>query len=200
MTMWYEIPDFPGYRMNHLAEVMSLLGEEPQIKQAHICKKSGYWRITLRQDGKDVNCQLHQLVARVFLGPCPPGLQVCHNDNDRLNVSISNLRYDTPKGNVADSIRAGTHHSVTEANRTQCDRGHDYTPENTYYRSSQRGDGKVYRKCKQCQKDATKRYRERRKKGLTPTVGPPPDRIQPRTEAEWDAYLAREASAVPATE
>jgi len=50
----------------------------------------------------------HIVVAAAFLGPRPEGMQVCHDDNDRSNPRLSNLRYDTPAGNAFDKIRHGT--------------------------------------------------------------------------------------------
>jgi hypothetical protein len=49
------------------------------------------------------------LVAEAFIGSRPTGMHVCHNDGNRVNNSVSNLRYDTPKGNHADALRQGTH-------------------------------------------------------------------------------------------
>ena len=51
---------------------------------------------------------VHQLVAEAFLGPCPQGMEVCHNDGDRANNKLENLRYDTRKANHADKRVHGT--------------------------------------------------------------------------------------------
>jgi hypothetical protein len=40
---------------------------------------------------------VHDLVLSAFVGPKPKGMEVCHNDGDRLNNNLSNLRYDTRK-------------------------------------------------------------------------------------------------------
>ena len=50
----------------------------------------------------------HVLVMEAYFGPRPQGLSVCHNDGNYLNNNISNLRYDTAKGNAADKILHGT--------------------------------------------------------------------------------------------
>lgn len=48
---------------------------------------------------------------RLCGGPCPPGMEVCHNDGTKLNNNWWNLRYDTPTGNHADRFRHGTDNS-----------------------------------------------------------------------------------------
>ncbi len=48
------------------------------------------------------------LVAEAFIGPRPEGRQVCHNDGNKRNDSVENLRYGTPKENCADRRRHGT--------------------------------------------------------------------------------------------
>ena len=47
------------------------------------------------------------LVAEAFIGPRPPGMDVCHFDCDPMNNAASNLRYDTRSGNMADTVGAG---------------------------------------------------------------------------------------------
>lgn len=51
---------------------------------------------------------VHRLVLLAFVGPCPDGLQACHNDGDRENNRPDNLRWDTPSSNYADRDRHGT--------------------------------------------------------------------------------------------
>lgn len=51
---------------------------------------------------------LGPLVLTVFVGPCPPGKECCHNpDPTPTNNHLSNLRWDTRSGNVADTVRHG---------------------------------------------------------------------------------------------
>ncbi len=49
----------------------------------------------------------HQVIAEVFIGPCPKGMEVLHKDGTRNNNSVSNLRYGTRKDNCEDTVRHG---------------------------------------------------------------------------------------------
>lgn len=67
----------------------------------------GHMSIRLHRDGKYRSVGLHRLVLEAFVGPCPLGMQGCHNDGDPANNALENLRWDTPKANQADSHRQG---------------------------------------------------------------------------------------------
>jgi hypothetical protein len=51
---------------------------------------------------------VHRLVLSAFVGDCPPGMVGCHNDGDKSNNRVSNLRWGTPKENARDMIAHGT--------------------------------------------------------------------------------------------
>ncbi len=182
--IWYEIPGFQGYRINLQAEVMSTKFNEPRIMKVWPDDKNMHWRLMLRRNGQYVTVGVHVLMALVFLGPCPEGMQVCHNNGDGFDNRITNLRYDIPSNNNLDQVRHGTH---SEASRDCCDQGHEFTPENTMRRKGRNGN--EIRKCKECHRITMARYRARRKAGLTPTPERPRTTSpKPQTEAEWDAY------------
>lgn len=50
---------------------------------------------------------VHRLIAAVFLGSCPEGLQIRHLDGNPQNNKIKNLRYGTPKENAEDRHKHG---------------------------------------------------------------------------------------------
>ena len=52
---------------------------------------------------------IHRLVLEAFVGPCPDGMQCCHNDGDPTNNHVENLRWDTAKENMKDRERHGRH-------------------------------------------------------------------------------------------
>lgn len=99
---WLPVPGYEGhYEISSFGRLASLkrgrrpLGGRPS---------QGYTRFALySRDG--VNA--HKLVMRAFRGPCPDGLEACHNDGNRGNSRLDNLRYDTHTANMADAIRHG---------------------------------------------------------------------------------------------
>lgn len=50
----------------------------------------------------------HRIVAEAFLGPCPEGHQVAHNDGNPFNNKLANLRYATVLENNHDKFKHGT--------------------------------------------------------------------------------------------
>ncbi|MGJ4126743.1 NUMOD4 motif-containing HNH endonuclease [Corynebacterium macclintockiae] len=80
--------------------------------------KTGHLGVDLPAGCKNV----HVLVAEAFIGKRPPGLEVCHGDNDPTNNDVSNLRWDTRSANVLD-LRKG---------KSKCRNGHPWTKENIY--------------------------------------------------------------------
>lgn len=69
----------------------------------------GYLQCTLRTPEMRYRTHaVHRLVALAFLGPRPEGMEVCHQDGNRANPRLDNLRYDTHVANVGDKKRHGT--------------------------------------------------------------------------------------------
>jgi hypothetical protein len=108
------IPSAPGYCVCDGGKVWSSLGMGPygRIAPWHVIKprkpqKSGHIQIDLQVEGKRVAPYIHQLVLEAFVGPCPPGLEGCHNDGNPGNNFVSNLRYDTHENNQADMVKHG---------------------------------------------------------------------------------------------
>jgi hypothetical protein len=60
-------------------------------------------------NGTRKTVKIHKLVASLFIGPCPAGMECCHNDGVCTNNNVCNLRYDTHKGNKHDQLKHGTH-------------------------------------------------------------------------------------------
>lgn len=85
--------------------------------------------------GKGNSRYVHQLVAEAFIGPCPDGLEICHNNGDPADNRSVNLRYDTHGANVFDTVAHGNH---PQARKTHCKNGHEFNDQNTKYTQRQR--------------------------------------------------------------
>lgn len=68
----------------------------------------GHLHIDLCRDGKVYPKNLHRLILEHFVGPCPPGMEACHNDGNPANNALANLRWDTHVANLNDKIVHGT--------------------------------------------------------------------------------------------
>lgn len=80
---------------------------------------TGYLRVGIARRDR----YIHHLVLEAFVGPCPDGMECCHNNGDRGDNRPSNLRWDTRLGNCQDIIAQGTH---SQSQKTHCPRGHEY--------------------------------------------------------------------------
>lgn len=130
---WAAIRDFPLYEVSSLGRVRSLprVFERPKTR-GHLAERpSGCqvikWRgrilrgwlrkhkarpvamfVALRRDGQTFEVRIHRLVLEAFVGPCPAGMEGCHNDGNPQNNALDNLRWDTHAANHLDSVRHGT--------------------------------------------------------------------------------------------
>jgi hypothetical protein len=109
---------------------------------------SGYLYVNLKRVGSQSQRAVHRLVLEAFVGPCPPGMEGCHNDGDQLNNRLDNLRWDTPSNNKLDSVRHGTH---AEARQVMCQRGHQLAGPNLLPTAVKRG----WRGCLACNRAVT---------------------------------------------
>jgi hypothetical protein len=116
-----------------------------------------YPAVVLCRDGVETQRRVHVLMAETFLGPCPPGQEVRHLDDDPQHLVITNLAYGTQSQNALDLVRNGRH---PNARKTECPAGHRYTYRNTMWV----GPTKSRRMCRTC---ARRKQRERyaRQKG-----------------------------------
>ncbi len=64
--------------------------------------------MTLSRDGNVIAFRVHRLVLEAFVGLRPDGLECCHEDGDKTNNRLGNLRWDTKLANAADKKRHGT--------------------------------------------------------------------------------------------
>lgn len=87
--------------------IASKNGHPPGILRPRKCH-AGHLRFSIQQDGEKYEMFAHRLVLLAFEGPCPAGMEGCHNDGNPANNHIGNLRWDTPSNNNLDKRRHGT--------------------------------------------------------------------------------------------
>lgn len=68
----------------------------------------GYPSLNVRVDGGRQFATLHRLVLEASVGPRPPGMECCHNNGDRADARLVNLRWDTHSANMLDRRKHGT--------------------------------------------------------------------------------------------
>lgn len=115
---WKPIAGYEGfYEISNLGRVRSLnrvdsIGRtrKGRMKATPIDKTStGYRFVGLCKEGVAKKVDVHVLVLEAFVGPRPsPSMEACHGDGNRANPVLSNLRWDTPKGNASDRWKHGT--------------------------------------------------------------------------------------------
>lgn len=71
-------------------------------------KETGYLYVDLKAHGNRWNAKVNVLVAEAFIGPRPAFHDCCHEDGNRQNNRLDNLRWDTRKGNFEDKFKHGT--------------------------------------------------------------------------------------------
>lgn len=109
-----------------------------------LCKNhSGYPTVGLQRDGKKRTEYVHRLVLEAFTGPCPEGMLARHLDDNPENNNIDNLKWGSPRDNQLDAVRNGRNYW---SNKTHCDLGHEFIPENLRKNQLTRG----YRGCLAC--------------------------------------------------
>jgi hypothetical protein len=106
VEQWKAVPGFPGYEVSDHGRVRS-----PKILKPQIGNDYGHLKIILRRDGRSFKYWLHRLVLLVFKGPCPSGMECCHDDGKPANCRYDNLRWDTPQNNSLDKFLHGTVYS-----------------------------------------------------------------------------------------
>jgi DNA-binding transcriptional MerR regulator len=100
LEIWKPCVGYGGYEVSNLGNVRS----ERQILAPAI-GSHGYLQVQLRRGNVRT---VHSLVLEAFEGPRPEGMEACHGDGNKLNVTLENLRWDLPKGNAEDKRRHGT--------------------------------------------------------------------------------------------
>jgi hypothetical protein len=94
------------YKITTMGRVISYHREYP-IEKKSCNSQDGYLMTPLSKNGIKELKKVHRLVAEVFIGPCPKGMECCHNNGIRTDNRLENLRWDTRKNNMIDKINHG---------------------------------------------------------------------------------------------
>lgn len=70
--------------------------------------RGGYLYIHLCKNGGPHTRKIHRLVLETYVGPCPDGMECCHNNGICTDNRLENLRWDTHSNNAYDSVKHGT--------------------------------------------------------------------------------------------
>jgi hypothetical protein len=148
---WRPIPGHPGHEVSDLGRVRSvdrMIQVGPSRERIYrgrvlqiVINSHGRPAIDLSSGGRRKKRLVQTLVLEAFAGARPPGAVCCHNDGDKLNNRLTNLRWDTRSSNTLDLVRHGAHNN---ARKTHCPQGHLYEGSNLiYYPTS----GRMCRSC-----------------------------------------------------
>ena len=157
---WRWVPGYEGiYKVSSRGRVRSFHPRSAGklLKPGH--STYGYARVGLCVNGQMTQFNIYWLVAAAFIGPHPVGMEIRHLDGDRTNDALYNLAYGTIRENQLDAVRHGTN---WESAKTHCSERHEYTPENTYWYTWNKGDGRRRRQCRTCNKIREAERKERR--------------------------------------
>ena len=86
------------------------------INRKQVKSTSGYLTIVLSKYGVSKRHSVHRIVLSSFIGEPIEKSDCCHLDGVRTNNSLSNLRWDSRKGNMADTVSHGTRRSGEKIN------------------------------------------------------------------------------------
>ena len=101
------IRGFPGYYINKNGDVLSTKNGYERIIKPHE-DKDGYLFVNIYDaDGRSRTKKIHRLLAEAFIDNPSNDPVVCHNDDNKRNNRLSNLRWGTNKSNADDMVRNG---------------------------------------------------------------------------------------------
>ena len=109
-----EIPGFPGYSVTKDGRVWSARRRDNRGRSyggQWLCpdfNRLGYLRVRLSRSGRKERRFVHRLVLEAFVGPCPDGMECCHNNGIKTDNYLENLRWGTHKENQQDMVHHGT--------------------------------------------------------------------------------------------
>lgn len=128
---WMPVPGFEGfYEASDTGRVRSVprlvrCGARGAMKSvggvvlSAVMGSRGYPVVNLTRPGTRRQMFLHKVILEAFIGKRPEGMESCHNNGDRLDARLENLRWDTRSGNHKDKRKHGTWQVGEKANNAK---------------------------------------------------------------------------------
>ena len=109
--IWKPVINYEGlYEISNYGKVKSL--NYKRTKKEQILKPlkemGSYLCVILFKNNGGKQHSIHRLVLEAFVGPCPPGMEGCHNNGNPSDNFVGNLRWDTRSNNQKDRKWHGT--------------------------------------------------------------------------------------------
>ena len=104
-SIWRTFPRDERYEISNMGQVR--YKPHGTIRKLSVAK-NGYLLLCTRVRGKAKAYYVHRAVIETFRGSIQSDLQVCHNNGDKSDNRLENLRVDTVSGNAFDKFRHGT--------------------------------------------------------------------------------------------
>lgn len=107
--VWLPVVGYEGYyEVSNLGRLRRDAAASPRTEIIQPCGGDTYPVVSLSRNGEVRTHRLHKLVLTAFCGPAPfEGAHAAHNDGDKANCRLTNLRWATPAENQADVDRHG---------------------------------------------------------------------------------------------
>jgi hypothetical protein len=106
---WRWVVGYEGiYEVSNYGRVYSVPRRNTQGGVLAQVLVNSYLKVALHRNGRKRIRPVHQLVAEAFIGPCPPGEEVRHGPEGKLDNRASQLCYGTKIDNARDKERDGT--------------------------------------------------------------------------------------------
>ena len=116
IELWRDIPGYAGmYQASSMGSIRSLArrasnGRSVPAKMLSQSPIGGnYLAVCLTKGGFSRSRTVHRLVLLAFVGLCPEGMEACHENGERTDNRLTNLRWDTRASNMADKVEHDTH-------------------------------------------------------------------------------------------
>jgi hypothetical protein len=105
---WRPVVGFANFEVSNLGRVRNAAtGRIKQPSRATSVGSTGVRRpgdlVVGLWNGSGVSrLKVGRLVLEAFVGPCPPGKEMCHGNRDKMDCSLANLRWGTHAENMRD--------------------------------------------------------------------------------------------------